>query len=76
VYIWFPAYIWVVYAARVHVHAAYTSSGYFRGYVIYGPTERWTMSGGQKEGWLWDKQALPGWEYVELLGGEGDDDAF
>jgi hypothetical protein len=34
------------------------------------------MSGGQKEGWLWDKQALPGWEYVELLGGEGDDDAF
>ena len=24
VYVWSPAYIWVVYVARVHVHAAYT----------------------------------------------------
>jgi hypothetical protein len=41
------------------------------------------MSGDQKEGWLWDKQAVPGWEYIEVLGGEDkrlagdcDSDAF
>jgi hypothetical protein len=32
--------------------------------------KRGTMSGGQKEG-RWDNQAVPGWEYVEALGGEG-----
>jgi hypothetical protein len=34
-----------------------------------GAHER-TMSGGQKEGRLWDMQTVPG-EYVEVLGGEG-----
>lgn len=29
------------------------------------------MSGGQKKGGAGDREAVPGWEYVEVLSGEG-----